>query len=62
MTAAGRSEPQTITRVLAGVHGSQRKKQILRLRPPLDATGVHKTDLTAIRKKRGWVRDDSGEG
>ncbi len=26
------------------------QKQILRLRPLLDATGVHKTDLTAIRE------------
>jgi hypothetical protein len=35
-------------------HFAVREKQILRLRRQLDATGVHKEDLTAIRKRRDY--------
>jgi len=35
-------------------HSVVGEKQILRLRHPLDATGVHKTELTAIRKRRAY--------
>ena len=38
------------------------EKQISGIWRSVDATGVLKADLTDIRRKRGWVRDDNAGG
>src|SRR5580700_8632217 len=41
-------------RRVRGEEAPEGEEQILRCLASLDATGVHKTDLTNIRKKRGY--------